>query len=74
MQLSNLLSGEVNCRTGGGSLGASLYACPSNSRASERKKKMLLLYHLLDFFPFRTVINRYRISDSPSTLVEVGAN
>lgn len=56
MQLSNLLSGEVNCRTGG-SLEASLYACPNNSRASERKKKMLLLYHLLDFFPFRAVIN-----------------
>lgn len=56
MQLSNLLSGEVNCRTGG-SLEASLYACPSKSRASERKKKMLLLYHLLDFFPFRAVIN-----------------
>lgn len=73
MQLSNLLSGEVNCRTGG-SLEASLYACPNNSRASERKKKMLLLYHLLDFFLFRAVINRYRISDSPSTLVEVGTN
>lgn len=65
--------GEVNCRTGE-SLEASLNACPNNFRAGERKKKKPLLYHLLDFFPFNAIINRYVTPHSPSTLVEVRTN
>lgn len=66
--------GEVNCRTGV-SLEAFLNACPNNFRAGEiKKKKKPLLYHLLDFFPFSAIINRYVTPDSPSTLVEVRTN
>jgi len=63
---------EVNCRTGV-SMEASLNACSNNLRAGERKKK-LLHYHLLDFFPHSTILNRYVTPGSPSTLVEVWTN
>lgn len=40
----------------------------------EKEKKKPLLYHLLDFFPFSAIINRYVTPDSPFMLVEVREN